>query len=89
MVAEHPADAVLVDTDVISFVFKNHFLSQSYVPILAGRSLAVSLITLAEIEYGMGAAKWGIRRRELMARFISRFTLVAPGQKDRGALGPD
>jgi toxin FitB len=58
---------VLVDTDVISFIF-------SRVPgDLAGRSLTVSLITLAEIEYGMEAKNWGTRRRELMGRFLSGF----------------
>jgi len=46
----------VVDTDVISFLFKNfknHSLAPAYQTILAGRLLAVSLISLAEIEYGM------------------------------------
>jgi predicted nucleic acid-binding protein len=47
------ATPVVVDTDVVSFIFKDHKLSSAYQNILAGRSLAVSLITLAEIEYGM------------------------------------
>ena len=47
---------VVVDTDVISFLFKNHFLAPAYQTLLAGRPLAVSLISLAEIEYGIGAA---------------------------------
>jgi hypothetical protein len=31
--------------------------------------LAVSLITLAEIEYGMEAKNWGANRRDLMRRY--------------------
>jgi predicted nucleic acid-binding protein len=50
---------VVVDTDVVSFLFKAHSLAPAYQSILAGRSLAVSLITLAEIEYGMEAKNWG------------------------------
>ena len=46
----------IVDTDVISFLFKNHSLAPAYQAILAGRMLAVSLISLAEI----GAAADGI-----------------------------
>jgi predicted nucleic acid-binding protein len=46
----------VVDTDVVSFLFKNHSLAPAYQAILAGRPLAVSLITLAEIEYGMADA---------------------------------
>ena len=51
---------VVVDTDVVSFLFKAHSLTPAYQAILAGRSLAVSLFTLAEIEYGMEAKNWGV-----------------------------
>ena len=69
---------VVVDTDVVSFLFKAHSLAPAYQAILAGRSLAVSLITLAEIEYGMEAKNWGASRRDLMGRFLSRFTPLLP-----------
>src|ERR1700687_3799675 len=39
---------------------------------------AVSLITLAEIEYGMEVKNWGPARRDLMRRFLSRFTPLLP-----------
>ena len=68
----------VVDTDVVSFLFKNHSLAPAYHALLAGRPLAVSLITLAEIEYGMEAKNWGATRRDLMRRFLARFTLVLP-----------
>ncbi len=73
-----PTTPVVVDTDVISFLFENHPLASAYQAILAGRPLAVSLITLAEIEYGMAAKNWGATRRDLMRRFLARFTLLAP-----------
>jgi toxin FitB len=72
------ATPVVVDTDVISFIFKDHPLAPAYQAILAGRSLTVSLITLAEIEYGMAAKNWGARRRDLMGRFLSRFKPLLP-----------
>ena len=70
-----------MDTDVISFIFKDHRFSPSYTAILAGRSLVVSLITVAEIEYGMEAKNWGTRRRELMNRFLSRFKQHLPDRE--------
>jgi predicted nucleic acid-binding protein len=70
--------AVVVDTDVVSFLFKAHSLAPAYQAILAGRSLMVSLITLAEIEYGMELKNWGTSRRDLMRRFLSRFTTLLP-----------
>ncbi|MBZ5612204.1 MAG: PIN domain-containing protein [Acidobacteriia bacterium] len=66
------------DTDVVSFLFKGHFLAPAYQALLAGRPLAVSLITLAEIEYGMEAKNWGAGRRDLMRRFLARFTPLLP-----------
>lgn len=68
----------VVDTDVISFLFKSHPLASAYQTILAGKPLAVSLITIAEIEYGMEVKNWGANRRELMRRFLDRFTLLLP-----------
>jgi tRNA(fMet)-specific endonuclease VapC len=72
------ATAVVVDTDVVSFLFKNHPLAPPYQAILAGKPLAVSLITLAEIEYGMELKNWGAGRRDLMRRFLGRFTALLP-----------
>jgi predicted nucleic acid-binding protein len=69
---------VVVDTDVISFIFKDHQIAPAYQAILAGRSLTVSLVTLAEIEYGMEIKNWGTRRRDLMSRFLSRFKPLLP-----------
>ena len=70
--------AVVVDTDVVSFLFKAHPLAPAYQALLVGRSLAVSLITLAEIEYGMDAKNWGASRRDLMRRFLARFAPLRP-----------
>ena len=69
---------VVVDTDVVSFLFKSHSLAPAYQTILAGRALAVSLFTVAEIEYGMEAKNWGATRRDLMRRFLARFTTLLP-----------
>ena len=69
---------VVVDTDVLSFLFKAHSLAPAYQAILAGRPLAVSLITVAEIEYGMQVKNWGTRRRDLMRRFLAPFTPLLP-----------
>ena len=68
----------VVDTDVVSFPFKAHSLAPAYQAILAGRPLAVSLITLAEIEYGMEVKNWGTSRRDLMRRFLAPFTPLLP-----------
>ena len=45
-----PTTLAVVDTDVVSFLFKTHSLASAYQAILAGGSLAVLLITPAAIE---------------------------------------
>jgi len=72
------ATPVVADTDVVSFLFKAHALAPAYQAILAGRPLLVSLMTVAEIEYGMEVKVWGGSRRDLMRRFLSRFTTLLP-----------
>lgn len=72
------ATLIVVDTDVISYIFKNHSLASTYQTLLAGKRLAMSLISLAEIEYGMEVKSWGSARRDLMRRFLSRFTTLLP-----------
>ena len=69
---------VVVDTDVISFIFKNHSLAPAYQTLLVGKRLAVSVISLAEIEYGMEVKNWGSTRRDLMRRFLARFASLLP-----------
>ena len=68
----------VVDTGVVSFLFKNHPFAPAYQAILAGRPSVVSLITVAEIEYGMEAKNWGAARRDLMRRFLTRFAPLLP-----------
>ena len=68
----------VVDTDVVSFLFKNHAVAPAYRGILVGRPLPVSLTTIAEIEYGMEAKNWGAARRDLMRQFLARFTPLQP-----------
>jgi predicted nucleic acid-binding protein len=72
------ASPAVVDTDVVSFLFKAHSLAPAYQAILAGRALLVSLVTVAEIEYGMEVKVWGAGRRDPMRRFLSRFTTLLP-----------
>jgi predicted nucleic acid-binding protein len=74
------ATPAVVDTDVISYLFKSHPLATAYQTILAGRPLAVSVITVAEIEYGMEVKNWGNARRDLMRRFLERFTVLSPDE---------
>ena len=48
---------VVVDTDVVSFIFKNHPIGAIYESDLAGRTLLISFMTLAELD------RWAIQSK--------------------------
>lgn len=60
---------VVVDTDVVSFIFKNHAIGALYESDLAERTLLVSFMTLAELERWAIQSKWG----EL---YLERFVIL-------------
>lgn len=67
----------LLDTDVCIYLMKNSF------PILTKRVLktspdevAVSSITLFELEYGASKSRWGERTRDKLYTFLSPFTVL-------------
>ena len=55
--------SVVVDTDVASFIFKSHPIGGLYEADLAGNTLLISFMTLAELDRWAIQSKWGPARR--------------------------
>jgi len=53
---------VLLDTDVVSFLFKNHPLAARYDIELADRVVLVSFMTIAELDRWAIRSNWGEAR---------------------------
>jgi predicted nucleic acid-binding protein len=68
-------DAVVVDTDVVSYQFKGDTRARAYRAHLRGRRLVISFMTLAELERWALERNWGPRERARLRRFLLRFTL--------------
>lgn len=66
-------DAVVVDTDVLSFTFKSHTLADKYRPHLHGKLLVISFMTLAELDRWALTKGWGEKRRSGMETFLRQF----------------
>ena len=83
---------VVVDTDVVSFIFKSHPIGAIYEADLAGCTLMISFMTLAELDRWAIQSKWGPARRELVAAVSAEIrdapiqpqTLHLVGQRNRG-----
>ena len=71
----------VVDTDVVSFLFKNDSRAQLYLPLLRNRKLLVSFMTEAELEQWIVLAKWGAGRVQRFHEFMKGFASV-PSSRD-------
>lgn len=70
--------AILVDTDVFSFVVWNRGPAALYEPFLAGRLWVLSFATVAELRHGARKAGWGAPRLAELERRI-KLCVVLPG----------
>lgn len=68
--------SVVVDTDVVSYVFKNHPFGSRYDPELAGRIALISFMAVAEIERWVLQRRWGSQRIQLLRTFLQRLRVV-------------
>src|ERR1039457_4014623 len=67
---------VVVDTDVVSFLFKNHPIGLRDDPELAGRVPSISFMTAAEMERWAIQYRWGEHRLHWLHLYLKRFTVV-------------
>jgi predicted nucleic acid-binding protein len=69
-------NSVVVDTDVISFLFKNHPIGSQYDSELAGRSTLISFMTLAELDRWAIQARWDEARRNRLTKCLQPFIVL-------------
>lgn len=66
---------LVVDTDVVSYIFKWHPSAPGYVELLESNQVVISFITPAEMRLAALKAHWGLRRRNLLEKYLSRFAV--------------
>jgi predicted nucleic acid-binding protein len=67
---------IVLDTDVVSFLFKADTRAQMYLPQLQDRQWFISFMTEAELEQWALLANWSEKRVEWLRLFLSRFVVV-------------
>jgi predicted nucleic acid-binding protein len=67
---------IVVDTDVVSFLFKNHPIGRQYDPELAGRIAPISFMTVAEMERWAIQYRWGEHRLHWLHLHPKRLTVT-------------
>ena len=76
-----PRGAVVVDTGVFgaNLAPTRVSLASAYRPILEGRPVAISFITVAELRFGAMLADWGSRRVQRLEYELGQADIVWPG----------
>jgi predicted nucleic acid-binding protein len=69
-------DAVVVDTDVISYVFKKDSRARRYRRHLVGKQGLMSFLTLAELDWWALRSGWGAARRRKLQLFLVQFAMI-------------
>lgn len=68
---------LLLDTNIVSFIFKGDSRINDYKPYLKGNGFAISFMTVAELFQWAMVRKWGNRRIKKMEAEIKKY-LVLP-----------
>jgi predicted nucleic acid-binding protein len=69
---------VVIDTDVVSFMFKKDTRAVQFRQHLRGRTLLISFMTLAELHGWAIRNRWGQTRREQLFRHLARYGVHYP-----------
>ena len=69
-------NAVIVDTDVVSMLFRGDTRALAYRPHITGKLLGISFMTLAELERWSLERNWGLGRRLELAQYLTNYTVL-------------
>ena len=67
---------LVIDTDVLSFIFRGDTRAALYAPHLFVHVLTISFHTRAEMLRGAISANWGGRRRRELDRWLKKYAVV-------------
>ena len=68
--------AVLVDTDVFSYLFRNDTRARRYEPELRGRRLCLSFMTVAELRRWTLQRRWGAHRVQSLEKVLREYVVL-------------
>ena len=76
-----PTAGLLVDTDVLSYIAWKRPQAQAFLPLVVGKLLVISFVTVGEMCFGAANRGWGERRISEMEKILRRYTTI-PGTYD-------
>jgi tRNA(fMet)-specific endonuclease VapC len=67
---------LMLDTNILSYIWKNDPLAQLYAPHLMRKTLVISFITVGELFFWAEDAGWGDKRKQQMETKLRNFIVV-------------
>ena len=71
-------NVILLDTDVVSYLFKADSRAEKYSEIIKGKQLTVSFMTVAELYQWAAIHHWGISRITKMENYLNQRYAILP-----------
>ena len=69
---------IVLDTSVVSLLFKKHERGDYYLPHMTGQRAVVSFQTIEEIWYGAYKARWGAHQKNKLELHLDQYEVVWP-----------
>src|SRR5215813_3557359 len=66
----------VIDTDVVSYLFKGDTRGDLYQPHLDNKLGVLSFMTVAELDLWAATRNWGMKKREELALFLSAYIVI-------------
>ncbi len=73
--------SLVIDTDIVSFTFKKDSRAVLYEPYLQTDFLAISVMTLAELNLWTLGNNWGEKRKNKFAEFLKDYVVIYADDK--------
>ena len=67
---------ILLDTNIVSYLFKDDTRAVLYAPHLLGRELAIAMMTVAELLQWAAVHDWEARRLRRLEQSFGRYTIL-------------
>ena len=69
-------DTILLDTDVVSYIIKDVPGATVFRPVVFGKRIAISFMTLAEIHEGLHRSNWGDAKKRRIIDGLRQFVVL-------------
>jgi tRNA(fMet)-specific endonuclease VapC len=69
-------NTILLDTNIVSYLFKGDTQAELYEPHLLNRELAIAMMTMAELFQWAAARNWGQVRLRRLEETIQNYTIL-------------